>query len=244
MLRFTFLGANGSIQGPLSGNTSVFIRGARGCVAVDLSVNLSVLTAADVDAVILTHEHIDHIYALPSLLHQLWIGGRKKELIIHLPSGMEELTAGLMDLFGIRRKRGIFDIRLCTDPAFQVGTTTFTLFPTDHTGASVGVAAEEEGDRLVYTSDTRPIKEIPAAMRGAKVLIHEASGVSADEEILIKKGHSSGADAGRLAGGLGVRKLYLCHLPTGEDARSAVLEDARKYFPESHLPEILKENVV
>ncbi len=241
MLKFTFLGASGSLQELCSGNTSLLIRGERGCAAVDLSVNLPILTAAGIDTVILTHEHIDHIYALPSLLHQLWIGGRKEELTIHLPPGMEELTEGLIDLFGIRRKKGIFDIRLSGEPVFQAGTLRFTLFPTDHTGNSVGVVAEEGGDRLVYTSDTRPIKEIPAVMKGADILIHEASGVSTDEENLVKKGHSSGADAGAFAAGLGVRELYLCHLPAGEEARRAVLQEAGKYFPASRIPEILKE---
>ncbi len=78
-------------------------------------------------------------------------------------------------------------------------------------------------------------------MKGADILIHEASGVSTDEENLVKKGHSSGADAGAFAAGLGVRELYLCHLPAGEEARRAVLREAGKYFSASRIPEILKE---
>ena len=50
---------------------------------------------------LLTHEHIDHVYALPSLLHHLWLGGRAKALDIYIPEGMEPLVNGLIDLFGI-----------------------------------------------------------------------------------------------------------------------------------------------
>lgn len=104
MLRFTFLGVSGSVQELSGGNTSLLIAGEEGRVAVDLSANLPVLTEADIDMVILTHEHIDHVYGLPSLIHQLWIKGRERPLAICLPSGLWGLAEGLMDLFGLRTK--------------------------------------------------------------------------------------------------------------------------------------------
>lgn len=244
MLKFTFLGTNGSLQEQSAGNTSLMIAGEEGSIAVDLSVNLWALAAADIDGVILTHEHIDHVYGLPSLLHQLWIGGRKKPLVIHLSPGMEELVTGLIDLFAIRKKGGMFDIGLLAEPKFQVGTMSVTLFPTNHTGHSAGLAVEEGGEKLVYTSDTRPIRKIPDVMRGAGVLIHEASGVFKEEETLIRKGHSSGADAGILARELSVRRLYLCHLPAGEEAKREILCEARKVFEKTYIPEILRETRV
>lgn len=244
MLKFTFLGVNGSLQEPGGGNTSLLVTGEEGAVAVDLSVNLPAVIAAGIDGVILTHEHIDHVYGLPSLLHQLWIGGREKALSIYLPSGMKELTEGLMDLFGLRRKSRMFHIRLLEESKFQVGSMSFALFSTDHTGCSVGVAVGERGEKLVYTSDTRPIEEIPPVMRDARVLITEASGVSGEEELLIRKGHSSGKDAGTLAGRLGVDSLYLCHLPTGKAAKEEILGEARAVFANTYIPEILRENLV
>jgi len=32
--------------------------------------------------VLITHTHIDHIYALPSLLHQLWLMDRREPLVV------------------------------------------------------------------------------------------------------------------------------------------------------------------
>ena len=69
------------------------------------------LVNAGVDAVILTHEHIDHVYGLPSLLHQMWIAGRRKALDIYVPKGLEGLADGLIQLFGIREKKNMFEIR-------------------------------------------------------------------------------------------------------------------------------------
>lgn len=264
MLKLIFLGVNGSLQDTDSGNTSLLVTGKEGSLAVDLSCNLAAVVNAGVDAVILTHEHIDHVYGLPSLLHQMWIAGRGKALDIYVPQGLEQLADGLIHLFGLREKKNMFEIRLRTEPVFCVGTMKVTTFPTDHTEISIGVVIEDgmEGSmgdgmedtiedvmkdvrgKLVYTCDTRPLRDIPSFMEGAQVLIHEASGLSKDEEALLRKGHSSGADAGKMARELGVDKLYLCHLPKGEEAKSQILREAKMVFGESFIPEVLGEIAV
>ena len=276
MLKLIFLGVNGSLQDTDSGNTSLLLMGRKGSLAVDLSCNIGTLGNAGVDAVILTHEHIDHVYGLPSLLHQMWIAGRRKALDIYVPKGLEGLADGLIQLFGIREKKNMFEIRMHTEPVFSVGTMKVTTFPTDHTKMSIGVVVEEgdviedddvieEGDaiedsdaiedamedamkgrraKLVYTCDTRPLRDIPSFMEGAQVLVHEASGLSKDGETLLRKGHSSGADAGKMARMLGADKLYLCHLPRGEEAKAEILHEAKMVFEESFIPEVLREIAV
>jgi len=239
MIKFKFLGANGSCQDIDSGNTSLLISGREGTVCVDLSCNIAAVVEADVDAVILTHEHIDHVYALPSLLHQLWILGRTRALTIYVPRGMEHLPEALIDVFKIRSKKGIFDINVSSQSDFCAGTIDIATLKTDHTDTSLCVIAGEDDDKLVYTCDTRPIRSVPDAMQGAKVLIHEASGRETDEETLVKKGHSSSADAARLAKELGVERLFLCHLPMGAERKELLLTEARAIFPPAFLPEIL-----
>ena len=98
--------------------------------------------------------------------------------------------------------------------------------------------------KLVYTCDTRPLRDIPSFMEGAQVLVHEASGLSKDGETLLRKGHSSGADAGKMARMLGADKLYLCHLPRGEEAKAEILHEAKMVFEESFIPEVLREIAV
>ena len=276
MLKLIFLGVNGSLQDTDSGNTSLLLMGRKGSLAVDLSCNIGTLVNAGVDAVILTHEHIAHVYGLPSLLRQMWIAGRRKALDIYVPKGLEGLADGLIQLFGIREKKNMFEIRMHTEPVFSVGTMKVTTFPTDHTKMSIGVVVEEgdviedddvieEGDaiedsdaiedamedamkgrraKLVYTCDTRPLRDIPSFMEGAQVLVHEASGLSKDGETLLRKGHSSGADAGKMARMLGADKLYLCHLPRGEEAKAEILHEAKMVFEESFIPEVLREIAV
>lgn len=232
------------MQDLYGGNSSLLIYGKEGKVAVDLSCNIAALVEADIDSVILTHEHIDHVYALPSLLHQLWISGRTKELKIYIPDGLEVLVNTMIDMFKIRSKKDIFDIQILTDTSWKSGSLHITTFKTDHTNTSTGVVVEEENFKLVYTGDSRPLKEFPQLFEGANILIHEASGLEENEETLIKKGHSSGADAGRAAAGLRVKELYLCHLPKGKAAQEKVLKEAKIVFSEVFIPEILKEYIV
>ena len=239
MVKFRFLGANGSCQDIESGNTSLLIGGREGAVCVDLSCNIAAVVDADVDAVVLTHEHIDHVYALPSLLHQLWLTGRTRALTIYVPKGMEYLPEALLDVFKIRSKKGIFDISVSAQTGFRVGTLEIAAFKTNHTDMSFGLIVTEGGDKLVYTGDTRPIRTVPDVMKGAKVLIHEATGDAAGEETLVQKGHSSGADAARLAKEIGAEKLFLCHLPKGDGRKEQLLAEARAIFPAAFLPEIL-----
>ncbi|MGM9601635.1 MAG: MBL fold metallo-hydrolase [Faecousia sp.] len=240
MIEFTFLGINGSVQEPEYGNTALLISGQTGVLAVDLSCNLSALTNADIDAVILTHEHIDHVYGLPSLIHQLWLRGRTRALDIYMPQGLENLVNGLLDLFGIRSKPKMFEIRLRTEASFAVGSLSIRTFRTDHTGTSLGIVVEAGGKKLIYTGDMRPMSVFPAEFEGADVLIHEASGTESEEPTLIRKGHSSGADAGKAAKALGVKRLYLCHLPQGDTRKQKVLQEAERMFPLSQIPDILE----
>ena len=234
MMELLFLGLNGSCQDPGGGNTSLLIRGAEGALGVDLSCNLAHMVDAEPDAIVLTHEHIDHVYGLPSFLHQSWLRGRQKPLRLYVPRGMSGLPEQMLSLFGLREKKGIFEISLSEADRFCVGSLRVQTFPTDHTATSMGLVVEEAQAQLVYTSDTRPIPTLPFS---PDVLIHEASGLAEAEEVLVRKGHSSGLDAGRLAAALSPERLFLCHLP--QNGKQAILEEARREFSRTYLPELL-----
>ncbi|MFI3249980.1 MAG: MBL fold metallo-hydrolase [Eubacteriales bacterium] len=244
MLKFQFLGSNDSVQEQNNGNTSLLISGSEGTLVIDLSCNLFAAVSAKIDGVILTHEHIDHLYALPSLLHQLWLEGRANPLTLYLSSGLAPLVEGMLDLFQIRQKTNMFEILLCSNPSFSVGSMEITTFKTDHTPHSIGVILQEGGSKLVYTCDTKPLDEIHPQMIGAQVLIHEASGTQKERETLLKKGHSSGYDGAIMAKELKVSQLYLCHLPQGDEAKITILNEARAIFPSTKLPNILEEVVI
>jgi ribonuclease Z len=75
---------------------------------------------------------------------------------------------------------------------------------------------------VVYSSDTRPCREVVALAQGADVLIHEASGEH--------KGHTSAAQAGEIARQAGAKSLWLIHYPTWEQDPTPLVEEARRTF--------------
>jgi ribonuclease Z len=96
------------------------------------------------------------------------------------------------------------------------------------------VGAPREGRRLVYTGDTRPHLAVIQASRSADLLIHEAT-FGGDEESRAKEtGHSTAAEAARVASEAGVRQLVLTHISSRyhRDA-SELLAEAKAVFPQT-----------
>ncbi len=242
MLKFVFLGANGSIQEKDSGNTSLLFSDGSSSFLVDVSVNLFAAVEAQIDAVVLTHEHIDHLYALPSLLHQLWLQKRTKPLRIICPDGIRPMVNGLIDNFSIRTKKGIFDIAFETANENLIGDMKINFFKTIHTPNSVGMVVQAGSATVVYTCDTAPLlpANLPFCAINPDILIHETNSLSK----VRKPDHSGALEAAKLAKELGAKRLIICHLPKGQEAKQELLNEARTLYPSAQLPTILKEEIV
>lgn len=236
MLEFTFLGANGSVQEIDSPNTSIMFGDGEHYVLVDVSANLALPVKKDVDAVIITHEHIDHMYGLPSLLHQMWISKRQKSLKIICPDGIREKVNMLIDGFSLRQKKGIYNIEIESVRDMNIGNMEFSFFKTVHTDNSVGLMVKVGQNKLVYTCDTAPIDILPKQMFEPDILIHETNSLA----FVRKPDHSSGLDAGTLAGKIKAKKLIICHLPAENDEKEKILTETKTIFENTELPVVLK----
>jgi len=235
MLDFKFLGANGSIQEKGSLNTSLLFSDSKETVLVDVSSNIYEAVERKICALFITHNHIDHMYGLPSLIHQMWLCNRTEKLDIICPSSLVEMVENLMGVFAIRAKKNMFEINVIPASKHTYGTMTFETFKTDHTDDSFGMVVCSNNEKIVYTSDTRPIHDADKSWIGADILIHETSGLFNNEETLIKKGHSSAADAAILAKQIDAKKLIICHLPVGTEAKNSILKEARTTYKNTFL---------
>ena len=231
-----------------SGN-STFIATKKTAILVDAGVNASRISEAlntigasflDIKAVIITHEHIDHIkgigviarrYGIPIIAnHGTW------EAIIN------QGKAGDIP----------FDKRIYFEhnTTFYVGGMAITPFETHHdASASVGYCIEHESSKISIISDTGIVsKAIKSHIAGADLLMIEFNydehmlrngryPIFLKKRILSNRGHLSNSDAAEIvayAAGLGCRKFVLSHLSKENNTPEAAYDAAFQGLLECH----------
>ncbi|MBS7654015.1 MAG: ribonuclease Z [Candidatus Bathyarchaeia archaeon] len=90
--------------------------------------------------------------------------------------------------------------------------------------------------KIVYASDTRPSDRIVELARGADVLIHEATFSDEMVERAKEDGHSTPSEAAEVALKAGVKLLILTHISARYSDPKTLLEQAKKIFPNVHIP--------
>lgn len=250
-MKVVFFGTAGAVQSASDDNVCFALQAERCSLLVDasgspvrnlLKAGIDPLT---LDALVLTHSHTDHIYGVPSLIHNLWLMKRDKPLKIISNSQAVAKTKELLELFDLLTREGLFPLEWIDGEKSTVEMETslaVKLFPVSHSVPTSGVRIEE-GTALVYTADTAPFEGLTEAARGCQLLIHEASGGGGREEYLNRAGHSSARQAGQDAAKSGVGRLFLCHFdyfvgPSPEELRK---EAQMSFQGEVVVPEHFRE---
>lgn len=255
---FQFFGTSGAIPSAARDNTALAFYSAEEVVLVDCSgspyqkILKAGLDPMKVSSLIVTHRHVDHVYGIPSLAHNMGLAGRHATLHVYaLPETMPSLR-GFLDLFPLEEKMP-YRIELHEIPAkeghevlrakgFRIRST-----PVRHGAPNVGLRVEfdspSERGVVVYSSDTSPCPSLLALARGSDILIHEATFLHSEAERAAEDGHTTGYQAGEVARQAGVRGLFLCHFSADLQDRLEELrqEALRAYAGPVELPEELRE---
>jgi ribonuclease BN (tRNA processing enzyme) len=190
------------------------------------------------DAVIISHLHLDHILDLFALRFALCYNPCRppKRTPLWMPPGGRELLEGFARLFAAPGELETyfsdhFDINEF-DPNRQlcIGSATLSFAPTVHYIPcwAIRVAGGESGE-LVYTADTGPAAALADFGRGAEVLIAEATLLEADNEPWESRGHMTAAEAAELGNAVGATTLVLTHIWEENDPKRFVDRAAAIY---------------
>ena len=241
MLDVTVIGFSGGLQALDTENTSLIISDGLTSLLVDASgspVNALLRNGYDpltIDALVLTHAHVDHLYALPSLLHNLWLMKRTKPLVIMGNAPTIEKARELYRLFRLDQKK-MMEIHWVSD-ACRIGMIDIKTFPVFHRPKvpTNGYVFAGGGVHVSYFPDSAVTLPYPECASGSDLIIHEAGGLDNDREALREQGHSSGLQAAMLARDLDAKKLLLVHLPGDKQKREDILKEALSVFPDTEL---------
>jgi ribonuclease Z len=92
------------------------------------------------------------------------------------------------------------------------------------------LTTKEPGKIVVYSTDTRPSKEIISASRGADLLIYESTYANSESALALERKHSTAEEGAIVAKKSKAKKLVLTHISTRYKNTSILLNEAKKKF--------------
>lgn len=225
----TIVGCSGSFAGPRSPASSYLVRaeheGRTWSIVLDLgsgalgSLQQHIQPYA-VDAVLLSHLHVDHcidMCGLYVMMRYVPGGPGRSEMPVWGPRGTGVHLARAYGGGDTEDVLGVFDFHDLRDrEAVTVGPFTITPVRVNHPVEAYGFRVEAAGRTLVYTGDTDTCDELTALMKGADLVLADSAFV--DGRDTVPDIHLSGrraAEAALRAGG--VQRLMLTHIPPWND---------------------------
>jgi ribonuclease Z len=208
----------------------------------------------EIDALLMTHLHSDHLVDLFQLIISSWHQGRERPHRIFGPTGTKTYCDGLMRLWRNELKQRIAHERRMTTTGLELEVKEFKTGPIwDDGGVSIravevdhkpvkyafGFVFEAGGRKLVFSGDTTYCPDLIEAAHGADVLVHECFVHEAMEPITrqTKEGkrnvagyHTLSSEVGKVAAEASVSCLVLNHFVPVRFDKSDVLAQIRRDY--------------
>jgi ribonuclease BN (tRNA processing enzyme) len=181
-MKVTLLGTGTSVPDPERVQSGILVEAEDTTILIDAGSGvLHRLTQlefdiTELDAVFISHFHIDHCSDFLTLLQSLWLAGYDKPLQLYAPPNVAEWSKGVRDIAFpyLREKLGLEIQKLKEDDLVYIGPLTIATCPTTHgTMQTQAFKVEDGGFSFVFSSDTAPCKEVTELATGTDVLIHE-----------------------------------------------------------------------
>jgi len=262
-MRITLLGTGTPIVQGMSCASAILVETGATRIVVDAGRGVvTQLIAAgthprDVDLVLITHHHHDHISSLGELLMTAWHNGRTAPMRVYGPSGTRAIVTGLFEHVFARDiafarftepdMPHIEDVVQTQDVPWGVVRDGISAQPVDH-GHSLGISRDdwpclgyriETDDRvLAISGDAVSCAGLDTLARDADVLVQccylaEAEITTAAFRQLADHVIACSGEVGKIAARNHVKRLVLTHVrPKSDEMMQALLDDVRRDFGE------------
>ncbi|HHO56683.1 MAG TPA: MBL fold metallo-hydrolase [Trueperaceae bacterium] len=230
------LGTGAAVSDPHRTTTMLAIENNDSLIVIDCgadAVQKLMLANANIDnleALIITHEHADHVSGFPLFMERIWLLGRSKPLAVY---GIKEAIAQaqrIHDSFDTSDWPNYPKIEwhefehensslVLSDKNWEI-----TANPGIHAVPVVGlrIVNKENTNILSYSCDTQYSENIIDLAKNSQILVHEASGEF--------PGHSTAIEAAQVAARANAKRLILVHLPPKEHLDNHLIAKARAIF--------------
>jgi ribonuclease Z len=210
---------------------------------------------AELDAVLLTHLHSDHVVDLYQLIISSWHQGRDRPQRIFGPAGTRAFAEATMEVWrSAREQRIAWECRPST-AALELDVVEYqegilwdedglriSAFLVDHRPVepAFGFLFESAGCRVAFSGDTTVCDNLERAAQGVDLLVHEcfihremaARRVMRSEQGLknVAAYHTLSSEVGKVAARANAGMLLLNHFVPVEFDRDALLAEVRTDF--------------
>ncbi|QQK74618.1 MBL fold metallo-hydrolase [Salicibibacter cibarius] len=241
-MKITPLGIWGAYP-PANGATSAFLIEEEGfrclvdCGSGVLSALQTHIPLHELDALVITHYHPDHIADVGVLQHGVMIetmlDKRDRQLHVYAHANDEDQFSNLQ--YGKYMRA----TAISPQQTETIGPWHVDFCETDHPVYCLALKfTDQHGVSAVFTSDTAWTPNLLPFIKGSELLISEAS--TYHHMIDQIPGHLSGRQAGQLAHETGVERLVLTHLPQYGNINDLVAEAKDVFFGEVTLADPAK----
>jgi ribonuclease Z len=208
----------------------------------------------EIDALLMTHLHSDHLVDLYQLIISSWHQGRDRPHRIFGPSGTKAFCTGTMKLWKKELALRIKHERRTTTTGLELDVTEFKegtiwdeadlsirAIEVDHRPVkpAFGFVFEGGGKKVVFSGDTTYCENLIENATGADVLVHECFVHESLEPVPprtvegvrnVAGYHTLSSEVGKVAAKAGVRCLVLNHFVPVRFDKSDVLAQIRRDY--------------
>lgn len=190
---------------------------------------------AEVNALVISHEHPDHCIELPMIRNAMRYGLDVERMPLYAPRGVLALLETLVGSRGITPS---FEPKMIGDRSVaRVGPLKLSFSRTDHPVETLAVRIEPDaqpGRAIVYSSDTGPGWSVAALGPDIALAIVEATFLEAEtgESAAV---HRTATCTGEDARAAGVERLVLTHILPTSDPEAHRLEASAAFRGEVEL---------